>query len=546
MSEKEQNTAEMAASDNQTECFSELINEDETDFTEETAEATNTAGQTDACPEKKFLADASDEENADDGNDFSANASDEMAEKSLKRQLEKRRICIDKKFLTIAGIVFGILVIIYFSGVIYYNSHFYFGTLINSNGCSNMTIAKAKEKIDSNLANYKFLLKENGDVTEAIYGKDIDLGYASMGNIEEIKALQNPFLWCFDFKNRRLELPFSVSMNETLFYEAMANLKCVAKSNEQMEGATAYIAFNSDSCTYSLTQETGTDIISYNTLCDAAKRGICGLYADMDLQAEGCYVSMSGEDRIAALLAELNKMISTKVTYTNGDTIYSLDSETINAWLNTGEDYIVNINSEAVREWVNALALKYDTIGTTRTFVSSGGESVQVSGGDYGWNVDVSKETDALCGIIQNGEQTTREPEYRQTAASHGNVDFGNTYVEINLSAQHLWFYKDGSVIVSTDFVSGDPTHGNQTSTGVYSLKYKERNATLKGEDYATPVSFWMPFNDSQGMHDATWRSSFGGSIYMGSGSHGCVNLPYSAAASIYENISSGDPVIVY
>lgn len=99
---------------------------------------------------------------------------------------------------------------------------------------------------------------------------------------------------------------------------------------------------------------------------------------------------------------------------------------------------------------------------------------------------------------------------------------------------------------MSTDFVSGDPTHGNQTSTGVYSLKYKERNATLKGEDYATPVSFWMPFNDGQGMHDATWRSSFGGSIYMGSGSHGCVNLPYSAAASIYENISSGDPVIVY
>ena len=66
------------------------------------------------------------------------------------------------------------------------------------------------------------------------------------------------------------------------------------------------------------------------------------------------------------------------------------------------------------------------------------------------------------------------------------------------------------------------------------------------GGSYSSHVSFWMPFNGGQGLHDATWRSSFGGSIYRGSGSHGCVNCPYSTAAVLYKYVEEGFPVIVY
>ena len=66
------------------------------------------------------------------------------------------------------------------------------------------------------------------------------------------------------------------------------------------------------------------------------------------------------------------------------------------------------------------------------------------------------------------------------------------------------------------------------------------------GEDYETPVTFWMPFNGGIGLHDATWRGRFGGSIYRGNGSHGCVNLPYSAAEKIFKSLSPGEPVVVY
>ncbi|MFR2849244.1 MAG: L,D-transpeptidase [Hungatella hathewayi] len=118
--------------------------------------------------------------------------------------------------------------------------------------------------------------------------------------------------------------------------------------------------------------------------------------------------------------------------------------------------------------------------------------------------------------------------------------------MEINLTAQHLFFYKDGKLLVESDFVSGNSSKGYDTPPGAYPITYKERNATLKGEDYRTPVDYWMPFNGNIGMHDAGWRSSFGGNIFKTSGSHGCVNLPPSVAKTIYENIEAGMPVLCY
>ena len=163
--------------------------------------------------------------------------------------------------------------------------------------------------------------------------------------------------------------------------------------------------------------------------------------------------------------------------------------------------------------------------------------TIQVSGGTYGWKINQAAETEALAAIIASGESTTREPEYSQKAASHGANDYGDTYVEINLTGQHLFFYKEGKLVVESDFVSGNLAKGWGTPAGSYPLAYKQKNAVLKGENYRTPVNYWMPFNNGIGMHDAKWRSSFGGAIYKTGGSHGCINLPPSVAKTIFDNI---------
>ena len=175
---------------------------------------------------------------------------------------------------------------------------------------------------------------------------------------------------------------------------------------------------------------------------------------------------------------------------------------------------------------------------------------MEVSGGAYGWLIDQNAENEQLLSILKDGRQVEREPVYAQTAATRENCDMGNSYVEADLSRQHLWMYRDGVVILESDFVSGDTSKGNTTPAGAYALYYKTSPFVLKsdtpGDSYETPVTYWMPFNGGIGFHDANWRGAFGGNIYTYSGSHGCVNLPNWAAAQMYENIEAGYPIICY
>ena len=455
-----------------------------------------------------------------------------------------KNIIKSKKFWITAGIVAGLLVCAYFGGAIYYRTHFFNGTIIQGYDCSNMTVDEAEKLITDSIENYEFKIKERNGESESIKGTDIDLDINSIGKVSDLKAKQNPLQWLTDRDNKKLGLDISLSMNEEKLAAQVENLKCVSESRSNMQEAVSQIIYQSDN-TYSIPDD-GKNVVSEKKLFELVRSGMYGLYNDMDLEEEGCYVKKADEDKMKEALSLMNQYVATKVTYNNGDNPIVLDGTTTNTWIKLNSDYTVSIDEEKVGEYVKYLASVYNTIGTSRPFTTSNGNQITISGGDYGWWVNTGAEKSALIEIIKSGQTTEREPVYFQTAATHGNVDIGNTYVEIDLSAQHLWYYHDGAVVVSTDFVSGDPTKGYATPTGVYSITYKERNATLKGEGYSSPVNFWMPFNGGVGLHDASWRSSFGGSIYNGGGSHGCINLPYSAAQTIFGSISKGDPVIVY
>ena len=96
-------------------------------------------------------------------------------------------------------------------------------------------------------------------------------------------------------------------------------------------------------------------------------------------------------------------------------------------------------------------------------------------------------------------------------------------------------------------------TQDYPTPSGIYSLTYKEKDRILRGKkkpdgtyEYESHVDYWMPFNGGIGLHDASWRSKFGGTLYQGNGSHGCVNTPWDQAGIIFDNIEIGTPVVVY
>ncbi len=86
---------------------------------------------------------------------------------------------------------------------------------------------------------------------------------------------------------------------------------------------------------------------------------------------------------------------------------------------------------------------------------------------------------------------------------------------------------------------------GDETGTFI-EISIDQQHTTLVGEDYESYVDYWLGFNGGIGIHDASWRDDFGGDIYQGNGSHGCVNTPFDKVKTIYEHVEVGTPVYVY
>ena len=230
-----------------------------------------------------------------------------------------------------------------------------------------------------------------------------------------------------------------------------------------------------------------------------------------------------------------------------------LDGLTIATWVNGSQGLTVSVDAAKVADYVQGLRNKYDTPAGTQTWQSADGTAKSIKT-NYGWHIDQTRETEALIANIQSLQSVTREPVYASRAVQTEMPQWGKTFVEIDISSQHVYFYQDGNCVWDSKCVTGTATDPDRaTPTGVFALKYKQRDRVLRGRinpqtgkpSYESPVAYWMPFNGNIGLHDANWRSSFGGSIYLKSGSHGCINLPPKNAKTLYELITPGTVIVV-
>ena len=230
-----------------------------------------------------------------------------------------------------------------------------------------------------------------------------------------------------------------------------------------------------------------------------------------------------------------------------------LDGLTIATWVNGSQGLTVSVDAAKVAAYVQGLRNKYDTPAGTQTWQSADGTAKSIKT-NYGWHIDQAKETEALIANIQSLQSVTREPVYASRAVQTEMPQWGKTFVEIDISSQHVYFYQDGNCVWDSKCVTGTATDPDRaTPTGVFALKYKQRDRVLRGRinpqtgkpSYESPVAYWMPFNGNIGLHDANWRSSFGGNIYLKSGSHGCINLPPKNAKTLYDLITPGTVIVV-
>lgn len=460
------------------------------------------------------------------------------SKRSIKKQIK----------LPVALVIFiCTLLLIYFGIVGYFENHFYFGTKISSISVSGKTVEGAKKLVNSELDNYTLNLKERGGISEQIKACDAGLKYNSSYEIEKFKDKQNPFKWISAlFTDENTQMEAGLSYDEKLLKKRVDKLSCFDSKNITEPKNPGFQYANNN---YVIVKEVPGNKVNkdalYSHIIDSMLKG----ETQIDLESSGCYIKPqynSKSQKVKEVRDMLNKYVSSKITYAFGGRKEILDGSIINKWLKVDENLSVTIDDGKVKEYVTTLSNTYNTVGMKRAFVTSSGNIVNIGGGDYGQSIDSVKEVQDLKAAIKEGRNVTKEPSYIQTAFSKGSNDIGNTYVEIDTTKQHIWFYKNGALVVQGDVVTGNVNSGHATPCGIYRLKYKQRNIILRGPGYDAPVTFWMPFNGGIGIHDASWRSTFGGSIYKTDGSHGCINCPYNVAKTIFNNIETGTPVVCY
>ena len=463
--------------------------------------------------------------------------------------------------------IFGLLVLMIavlggcaYGGISYYFSNRFFeGTWINGIDCSQKTAYEVEELMKEKLSEYSIEVSSRDVAAQTIKGEDIDYKYMSTGEILQLLRKQKPYEWVKGlYEQKSYTVDENVGYNKTLLQEQLKSLNC-AQAENQTEPENAYVAFQNNA--FVIVPETEGSKLNIKEAYKVLNAAVEANESAIDFSnTPEVYVSAAvtkDDPELQAALEACNNYTKASITYTFGDQSTTLDGNTIKDWLQFDEkgQLIWDDNSfqQHVAEYVAQLAATYDTVGTEREFQATSGRTVYVSSSIYGWKIDQAAEAAQLSQEIQSGTQTTREPIYAQTANAYGVNDLGNTYIEVDLSEQHMYYYQDGADIFESDFVSGNMSYADrQTHAGIFTLYYKKSPDVLRGGQkgtanyYEQPVQYWMPFDGGIGFHDANWRDDFGGDIYQTSGSHGCINLPPENAAVLYDLIQYDVPIVCF
>ena len=466
-----------------------------------------------------------------------------------------------KKPVLICGIVVLVLLIVYLAGMLYYNDKFLNGTMVNGSDVGGMTLQKANDQLSKKVNGQSLKLIFNDGQNEVLQSAQLGVSYNKDNSLNQLMINQNNWAWFIGFfKNEKNTLTDLIQISDENLTNGIASMEH-AKEENQIAPTDAYIQYKDGS--FSIIEETLGSKFNIEELVKNIKVALSEGKQQLDVTKANGYVKphvYKDDQDLNNQLKAANEYCLSAITYTTpkGKEI-ALDGSTLITWLSKQDDGSYTKDESVFKEkltaFVKELASQYNSIGVTRTFTGKDGQSHTVSGGTYGFRVSTDSEVSALLKMInENKSENNRIPEHTGQLPSGENGGLGTTYLEINITKQHLWFVKDGSVVLESDFVSGkesDPTR--LTPSGTYYIYNKERNRVLRGTkqpngkyEYESPVSYWMPFNKGIGLHDASWRSTFGRDIYINSGSHGCINLPTGFAGSLYSQIYVNLPVVVY
>ena len=468
----------------------------------------------------------------------------------------------------------------------YYQDGFAANTWINGVYCTGRTV----EEINVLLLEQTFMPTEftvvgydgigsQAKETEWILGlEDIHFSLDYEVKLNDYLAEQNSWLWLDNVTfHRQHELEADISIDETILQNWWEQ---IAKG---FDGKSDYCVEYREAEGYVLYDGMHNRLDSakaYTAIRDAILAG----ENSVDLIACECYydVPLTREQEEAALFWEkIEGFQGNGPVYDFGEGAEPLSRAQMCAFLEKDADTMMPVADEdghfvlvknCAADWVKEMAELHDTYGKEWEFRSTRGDVVTVKGVTYGTTINQKRETlwfnaylERLIGEQDSGDRIDNDeevqvdseyedvpgveihiPAYTRDAYNRSGTGIGNTYIEVDMGIQKLYYYEKGELKLETDVVTGNARRRMNTPEGVNYVYSKQKNRILRGEGYASPVKFWMPVKGAIGIHDATWRDEFGGDIYKTNGSHGCINLPLEVMTQLFDMVELGTPVVMF
>ena len=429
------------------------------------------------------------------------------------------------------------------------------GTIINEVDVSGKTVEEAKEAITESFNKKRTIAILDRNSTPLGEIKDFTFEYDIDDELEKVlhPGAEKAIAHYIRQDNVNYMIEMHPSDTTASFDRQFTKLPMVENSEGDKPSKNAYI--DKSDTEFRIVKEVIGNSVDTDALRNAIFEAIARGEDTFEYRRESFYRPPEIISTSQVLLDEreyCRKYLSFSIRLRNSVNDYTITPEWLDKMMRVTEQGKVKVNDDKVGEFIsNVLYPKFSSTGDTRKLKSAGGGTYTVSGGTYGFTIDTEKERKKITNELKARENVEREPYYSgKKPNKKGTSDIGDDFVEVSIAKQTVWVVKNGKTIVETPVVTGNVPRHN-TPTGTFYIVYKATNTTLKGHnddgsEYESHVAYWMPFYLGYGLHDASWRGYFGGSIYLGNGSHGCVNCPPSIMPKIFNACYTGMPVIVH
>lgn len=459
-----------------------------------------------------------------------------------------KRVIVTICFFVVLSICAGYFLLAY-----YYRDGFSLNTWLNGVYCTGKTIDEVNSELLSNRKAPIITIKDKDGVeyqialTGEVYFEDFT------ASLQEFMAQQNPWLWIDNLTfHREHTIQPVISIDERELKALWEELELV-----QHEKQTEYILeINKSEEGYQL-YDGLKERLHFEKAFEYLKEAVLAGETYVDLSQSDCYfdIAMTYEEEKALVLWEkIDAFQNCDITYDMGDALIPLAAGIVSEFLLLNDEGLPIVNEEGnleldkeqITHFVAELAEEYDTYGKEREFQSTRGDVIKVSGGTYGNQLNQKKEVQYLMDNLLAGITEIHIPTYIKECMGRGKNDIGDTYIEIDMTEQKMYYYEDGECKLETEVVTGNTSRKMGTPEGVNYVYNKQKNRILRGPGYASFVKYWMPVKGAIGIHDANWRSKFGGEIYKKNGSHGCINTPTEKMTELYDMVEIGTPVVMF